>query len=37
MHIMFGHGLDINMKEIKIINKKTDEVKIITNEEEDEE
>lgn len=34
---MFDHGLDISMKEIKIINKKTDEVKIIKNNEEDEE
>lgn len=34
---MFGHGLNINTKEIKIINKKTNEVEIITNEEEEDE
>lgn len=34
---MFTSGLDIKTKEIKIINKKTNEIEIIKKEEEDEE
>lgn len=34
---MFATSPEITMKEIKIINKKTNEVEIITNDEEDEE
>lgn len=34
---MFASGLDIKTKEIKIINKKTNEIEIIKKEEEDEE